>query len=527
MKKVLAIIVVILLAATFTARSSSAITFWSETSSTDLLWLVFQDIELNGPTPSNLKKLDRLIEKYPDSESADEAILKSAQLHTAQKNFNKAAERYGLLVKDYPRSKLIGQAFYGLGYSLYRSGNINDARRTLKSAISRPEISLNYKVKSELLIDTITALSTSLDRDDNSVSIGAVLPLKGAFAAFGEDALRGIMLATHVFGSENGREVELRVEDSGGSDKTASNAVRRLDRDKKVMGMIGPLLSTTAQAAATTAQRTHLPTIVLSQKQGIPNTGDYVFRNFMTAARQARVIAEHAVTIMEHEKIGILYPDNTYGENLARNFKKAVLAAGGSVPRLQSYPPGKKDFGQELKKFFGIEVEKKRIGRRFEAKYTITAKMDALYIPDNYATVAQIAPYLAYYNIKDVQLLGSNEWNSARLTKLAGRNVNGAVFVDGFHQTSERDKTAGFVRNFTEAYGYTPGILEAEAYDSTLILLQAITGDSPSRQLVKKNLKETKDFEGATGRISFNPSGEAVKELFLLRVEKDKIVEIK
>ena len=139
-----------------------------------------------------------------------------------------------------------------------------------------------------------------------------------------------------------------------------------------------------------------------------------------------------------------------------------------------------------------------------------------------------IVPYLRYYNIKGVQLLGTNGWHSQRLVELAGESVEGAVFVDGFFPDSTRPGASQFAKRFTEAYGKPPGVIEAQAYDAAAILISAIRqsgGPSAERQSVKKRLRSIGDYTGAAGTLRFDASGEAVKRLFYLTVKDGRITE--
>jgi len=155
-------------------------------------------------------------------------------------------------------------------------------------------------------------------------------------------------------------------------------------------------------------------------------------------------------------------------------------------------------------------------------------EIDALFIPDYYETVGLIAPYMEYYNIKDVLLLGSNGWNSDKLIELGGKNVEGAVFVDGFFPGSKRPGTMDFVRRFTDVYGRTPGVLEAQAYDAAMMLIYAMKGDGShvDRGALKNRLERLRGFSGAGGAITFDRRGEAIKKLFVLTVRNGRIIEV-
>ena len=57
---------------------------------------------------------------------------------------------------------------------------------------------------------------------------------------------------------------------------------------------------------------------------------------------------------------------------------------------------------------------------------------DVLFIPEAPQMAALILPQLAYYDIRDVYLAGTNLWHSSQLIELAKDYAQNAVMVDGF-----------------------------------------------------------------------------------------------
>ncbi|MCX6112878.1 MAG: ABC transporter substrate-binding protein, partial [Proteobacteria bacterium] len=149
---------------------------------------------------------------------------------------------------------------------------------------------------------------------------------------------------------------------------------------------------------------------------------------------------------------------------------------------------------------------------------------DAIFIPDDAKTAAQIAPYLPYYDARDVVLLGPNTWNSPQLVSRGGENVEGALFVDGFSGNPKFEEGKTFIRNFKNVFNSVPGVLEAQAYDGANILINTIKKGSETRDSLKNSISGSGTFIGATGKISFSNDGETEKELFVLGVERGKIV---
>ena len=88
------------------------------------------------------------------------------------------------------------------------------------------------------------------------------------------------------------------------------------------------------------------------------------------------------------------------------------------------------------------------------------------------------------------------------------------------------------MQQYREEYkeqGRDPGLLEAIGYDSGRMLRQLVEkkeGAPRTRAEMREALANLKDFEGATGRTSFNEKREAVKPLFLLSIDNKGITEI-
>lgn len=365
--------------------------------------------------------------------------------------------------------------------------------------------------------------------------IGVILPLSGKYAAFGEQALKGVLLAAGVF--KDGLElsnynIEIIVKDTKDDPIASAKAVEELALSENVAGIIGPLLSITVTDAVSKAQELKTPIITLSQKEGLTGAGDYVFRNFLLPSEQAKAVADYAINKLNYKKFAILYPNSHYGIELANLFKEEVKKNKGEIAAEEQYKEGQTYFGKEITKLFKIKETEKKEGRRKIKIFETTVTADALYMPDYFDTIGLIAPHLAYYNIKDVKLLGSNGWNSPKLIELAGKYVEGAVFADGFFADSKKEAVLRFVNNFKSLYNMEPGIIEAQAYDAVKMMMEAVKKSQQpevrsQREEVRANLTNLKDFPGATGNITFDSNREAVKNLFMLEVKNGKIVEVK
>lgn len=496
--------------------------FWSAQKD---LYTILNDIETKGPDAGAVKDLEAFIVDNPRGERTDEALFRLAGIYAGKRDYGKAIKVYSEIVDNFPGSRYRADALYEAGSLEYKTGHLDEAKTALDTVQFSNEASVTTKVRAALLLKEINSASYGLAPRLESPAIGLLLPLKGPYAQFGEDALLGALMAADVFGDKKG-PVDVVVRNVGSDPASIEAAINDLADNRRVVGLIGPLLSSTAFEATRYAHNRKIPIITLSQKEGLTD-GEYVFRNFLTPASQASAMAAYACKTLGRTRTAILYPQNNYGSELAKLFENEVKALGCEVVKTASYPKGTTDFTDHMKRLFGIQIKERMEGRRKIKEYTSTVEIDSLYIPDSSDSVGLIAPYLDFYNIKGVQLLGSNAWNSKKLVELAGKNVEGAVFVDGFFAGSTRPETGEFIARFNSTFGRDPGLIEAQAYDAAYALIAAEQSGAAGfdREAVKKALKELKGFNGATGPLAFSERGEAVKKLFFLTVKNGRIAE--
>jgi len=453
-------------------------------------------------------------------------LLELARSLAAQGETSEAVNTYRLLIQRFPLSKKRNTAYYELGVILYRKGRVVEARTALERVVSSWWVDGGLREKARTLLMEIESMLRRGTEEPEGPAIGLIMPLKGRYRPYGEAALKGVLLAAGVFGPVRGLTIEVMVRDVGGGPAEGAGAVTELGHNSRLDGIVGPLRSATAYGSAARAEAVGMPIITLSQRPDITGAGRHVFRLSMTPSEEAALVARYAVSVLGKKTFAVLYPEGRTARTMAETFTETVTGLGATVAETRSYAEGTKDFGPIIEEIFKVETDEVQEGRRTLKEYFPSTEIEALYIPDSYRTVSLVTPYIKYYNIEELQLLGSSAWDSPRLLQLAGpRAMEGAVFVDGFFAGSSRRPSADFARTFTETYGRPPGELEAMAYDAAGLLIKAVDSDNPSREVVTERLRSMRDYDGAEGSISFDPYGGAVKKPFVLTVREGKIVE--
>jgi ABC-type branched-subunit amino acid transport system substrate-binding protein/Tfp pilus assembly protein PilF len=365
--------------------------------------------------------------------------------------------------------------------------------------------------------------------------IGILLPLTGPYEAFGNRALKGIQLALDQFNDQSNQPAfEIMVKDTRSDPETAINAVRQFD-ENRVSLIIGPI--TTSEYAAQEAQIRGIPIITLTQKPGIPELGDYVFRIFLTPQMQIDTLLPYVVNQLGIKRFAVLYPEEIYGDTFLKLFRDRVLNYGATLVAVESYKPEQTDFASQIEKLSqnwerdkdGSSASRKhRAARKIRhKKYEVALDFDAIFIPDSADKIALIAPQLAFYDIDSVLLLGTNLWHSDKLIHSARDYVQEAIMADVFYAEDSKKNVREFIAAFEELHGQSPGFIEALAYDSAMINFYALSNSGiRSRNDLKEALKNLFEFEGVTGYTSFKENGESVKQLYLLQIEDNQFVQL-
>ncbi len=451
------------------------------------------------------------------------------------------------ILVNYPDDSLpMDFLLYQLGLNYALEEKYDDALKILNEFIIRYPDNEN-RILVDSLIDEI---------EKNAVfkqnTIGVLLPLSGPYEKFGQRAMKGIELAMARFSAQgNNPAININVKDTAADPDVTVAAMEDLYQDQ-VAAILGPIV--TSEVAGREAQRMGIPIITLTQKDNIPEIGDKVFRNFITPKMQVQAIASFTVETQGLYRFAILYPEENYGRTFMNLFWDELIERGGQVVGVEAYQPQQTDFTDPIKKLVGLYYEipedlKPEIEFATEEEPESTDEnalsspsdreaeeeepqpivdFDAIFIPDAPGLVGLIVPQLAYFDIKDVYLLGTNLWHSDTLIRIADQYVQGAIFPDGFFAESSLPAVKEFVMTFEDTYQEKPDFIEAVVYDSAMILFHAVTRPHIQyRTEIRDELANLEDFPGITGSTRFNESGEVQKNLHLLRIKGKRFVELK
>ncbi len=348
------------------------------------------------------------------------------------------------------------------------------------------------------------------------IKIGSVLRLS-AGAEDGIPAKRGVELAVDEInkaGGINGRKLEVIFEDEKDSPTSAVNAVQKLINVDKVVAIIGPMTSGAALAAAPSANESKILLVTpTATSPKVSGAGDYIYRGCSRIDKQAEALTKYVAEHYKPKTVGILYSNEPYGKGCNDLFSKDFEKLGIKVVATESFMRGAKDFKAQLTNLKA-------------------ANPDILFIPGYYQETAPAAAQARQLGMNQ-RIIGVYGDIAPIYVELAGKASEGHLVASEYHEAYDSPKN----QKFKEAY-YK--LVKANANEPVNIMFAALTYDmtnmvaegmkkyGPTPDGVKKYLDEVKDYDGVTGKLSFNQEHDIMKgDISLFEVKDGKYVKVK
>lgn len=356
---------------------------------------------------------------------------------------------------------------------------------------------------------------------DDTIRIGFNLPFTGMFESVGNHSKSAAELVKKEIDAAGGITVggkKYKVEFVWGDNKSApgtasSLTVKQVSQDK-VLSIIGPLSSRQAIPVAQMAQAFATPMVTpWSTSPLTTKNRPFVFRSCFVFTIQGPVIAKFAASEFNATKAAVLYDElNAYCRGMASSFKEAFEAENGegSVIAYTQFRTGDKDFSKQLK-------EIAESGAQF------------IFTPQHFNEVPLIVKQAKKMGL-NLPIMGSNSWAGGDLVGECGDDCNGLLFTGNYAPGNAKGINATFVEQYRAAYGEYPDEPAALTWDAVHIMIKAIedTGGLSGnlikdRKSVKDALTQIKDFEGATGTMTFNESGDPEKCAVVVKISEEGI----
>jgi branched-chain amino acid transport system substrate-binding protein len=335
---------------------------------------------------------------------------------------------------------------------------------------------------------------------DKVIRIGVVMPISGPASYFGVMGKEGIDLAMEQVAKNpiNGYRLQVQAEDSACGPLQATNAVKRILDQFKPHVVVGDECSDASLAIAPILEQNKIVQLNAgSVTMKLTESGyKYVFRIFPNAEQQSAPLVKVARERLKAQTAVILYEKTNAGNDNADGFEKPFVQAGGKVL-------AKIDFGRDVNDFTSIATRIASLG-----------KVDVLPTFALEGQTVRLAQALAQARVikggggSGVQM--GSIWLPWGFDQKAGQASVGYVRIVQFDPTEKRKMVQDFVKAFQAKYGNdkTPTHINAHAYDTILLIAEAVRRGAKDSEGIRQQFSKLKDFEVTTGKITFDKKGQ-------------------
>lgn len=350
---------------------------------------------------------------------------------------------------------------------------------------------------------------------DVTIQIGIYEPMSGADSDAAKAEIKGIELAHEVYPNIGGKIVELVYSDNSSDIDAAETAINNLISKKPdiILGSYGSVYSMIAGKPVNDAK---IPAIAITNDNPLVTKNYlYYFRVCYVDSNQGDLLAKYVLEQKQETTAGVLIPNNDdVAMAMATTFVDRIEAETeneDAITAYETYKPGQKDFTKPLKAIQESGVK-------------------SVLLPGDSVDSANIINQAADLGM-DVMFLGSTDWSSKEFRSELSSSVSKEhlAFVNFFtaddtiNQESEK-----FLEAYHEKYGKDkePEDSVALGYDAYLIAINAVNdaGNDPSGNDIRKVLASAKEFQGASGNITFNTEGDPLRSAQISTWEGKKIV---
>lgn len=330
--------------------------------------------------------------------------------------------------------------------------------------------------------------------------IAVAAPQFGPYQELGLSIIRGAELAVDLKnkdGGINGKKIELVKVDDGGLAGEGTWRAKSLVSEM-VLGVIGHLNSDISIPASEIYSRAMISEITpgstspfFTERESVRG---YVFRTIGRDDAQGKVAADF-VRNGALKKIAVLYNNRGYGASLASEFVKQL-----NDKEIVFYEMYKVDTKNYLKEISNLK----------------TKSPDVVFFVGEYGDAARFLKELRNSGLKTTFLGSEGIFDEAFINSAKGA-CEGALVI-----SLPEIKDLNFITSYKNKFSRELGAYSANSFDAANILISAIEKvKEKNPDKVAQAIKETKDYSGLTGNITFDRKGDLVNPNFSIYQVKD------
>jgi len=364
------------------------------------------------------------------------------------------------------------------------------------------------------LATTVLAVSlTGPALAQETIKLGALATLEGAFTVLGEDSMRGVRLALEEFNhTAGGKKIELVTGSSDASPDSAVRATRKLVEQDGVQVLIGPLSGSEGLAvkdyAKTQPNVTFLNGSSAAQDTTLREPAENFFRFSTDGAQWMAGLGEYVYNEKGYRKLAVLAEDYSFPYTQVFGFLEPFCRLGGQAPADARFwvPIGNKDYSSVIA----------ALPDDVDAIYVALGGADAVNFLTQYEQAGGDLPLIGGSITVDQTVLGSK----GKTRDFVVGTPSAGPISDTWDDQRWNAFVEAYKKQFPDAFP-SPSLFAHAYYVNTkaaLLALDKVNGDLSDGGKSFRDALTNLEFETPTGMVKLDARRNAVADMFLTEV---------
>jgi branched-chain amino acid transport system substrate-binding protein len=334
--------------------------------------------------------------------------------------------------------------------------------------------------------------------------IGALIPMTGSGALYGQYAIEGIQIAVeeaNKAGGIKGKKIEIASEDNRSNAKDGVSAFQSLIA--KDVQITLTEFSPVVVACGPIADQTK--TVLLNcgaQSPKIRECGPFVFSAIIDANVEAESAAKFLFDTLHISAVCTYVINTETGINSQKVFINAFQNLGGRILMSEVHDQGALDYRSAL-----VKIQKTKA----KAVYLVSLVKESAQILKQAAELGLITQWMSYASFQGPDIIN-----------IAGKAAEGVLYTyPWFDSTNNLGRI--FRNTYLEKYNREPDIYASTFYDGAKIAIESFKDGKITGEAIQQYLKSI-HFNGVTGTTTFKSGNWVEKPVEIRTIRNGEFV---
>ncbi len=371
----------------------------------------------------------------------------------------------------------------------------------------------------------------------NSGAIGIVAPISGRFGRYGKKIIAGVNTALSE--AKDGHGLNLYVRDNKNNAFLARNQIKELALKYHVSAVIGGLFPHLAKQEYMEARKYGIFYISLSPVYLPRSEKDHLLVE-VPGSVESQINGMLKSDVLDYfgKRVAVLYPWSDEGKSYVNELWSLHNSEKLQLMGVNHFKKGISDYREPIKSLLGLKYPRER-----EEEYQIwneiknvnkrnvriinvlppVVDFDWILIPSLPKEAIQILPTFAFFDAKDLKLVGGPSWINKKLQRQR-KSVDGRMFVIG---NDTKAIGADFIELYKKHNGTAPHLVDTLSFEGMNIVMKVLEGQKfDERDELVKRVSNFSTLKGLTSKWELE-DGIWIKDMDILEIQRSGINKIR